>query len=131
MTEIAFTIGFTASYDESIRTGVDDKKMGQREDYEGGWVWKTPCQALSWLYRPEGLTIDGQKRDPNEFSIYSLALPRGWAEDVSEKPGPDGAHLLLHDAKLVAKVLPSVGEFIDHLTEIACDPDVHLGEEDE
>lgn len=102
---IAFTVGYTPSYDEGLLTGKGNTKMGQTPDYEGGWIWRTAEDARAWLHRPEGFTIDGVTRDPNEFSVYQLDLPNGWAEDASTKPGPDGAHLLLHDARIVAKVL--------------------------
>jgi hypothetical protein len=61
-----------------------------------------PEEARKFLHRAEGFYIEGKRRDPWSFSVYALELPTGWAEDVME--GPDGVHLLLRDARILAKV---------------------------
>ena len=60
--------------------------------------------AYGWLHSPTGFRLGGEARDPNEFSVYQLDLPHGWEADASKEPGPDGVHLLLHDAIIVARV---------------------------
>lgn len=98
---IAYTVGHTSSYDQGLQEEPELKKTGRSEEYEGGWIWKTSEEARAFL-STELFRKVMPNRNPTEFSVYSLALPNGW--DTDAMPGYDGVHLLLHNAKIIAKV---------------------------
>lgn len=97
---LAFTLGRTSSYDAALLEKEPAKKIGKREDYPGGWVWKASSEAE--IVR-QNLRAYDPDWDPSDFSIYDLELPYGWLQDVSTDPGPDGVHHLLVDAIIVRK----------------------------
>lgn len=107
---VAFTIGNTKSYDQSIQDdpnncfkigirSVDDN--GKTWDYDGGWIWKTESEAQIFINSKEFLEVDwgdGLPRDPKKFSVYKVLLVNGW-NDVSSEPGKDNIHHLLVDSR--------------------------------
>ncbi len=105
----AFTVGHTKSYDQSLLEEPGTKKVGKRDDYEGGWVWKTAGEARAFLAYSRstgGLHLgDDDWRNPDDFSVYLLQLPTGWATDVSSEPDPiDKVHRLLTDSPIIWRV---------------------------
>lgn len=99
---IAHTIGHTTSYEQCLKSSPDRAyKMGQHEDYEGGWIWKTAEEAEIFINSPAFLKVnwgDGKSRDPKDFSVFKVELVNGW-DDVSAIPGEDGVYNLLVDSK--------------------------------
>lgn len=103
---IAFTIGHTKSYNKAL---ADDShncfKTGRREDYEGGWIWKTAEEADDFIKSTEFMNVDwgdGNPRNPNDFSVFKVILVNGWEKDVSAIPGKDNIFHLLVDSKFMA-----------------------------
>lgn len=100
MSEIAYTVGSTKSYNLALeRSPSDCKKLGRSADYESGWVWKTSEEAQAFLTSPAFLTVDwgdGLTRDPRDFSVYIVHLDTGWESDVLEE---GGYNYLLRDSK--------------------------------
>ena len=103
----AYTVGHTVNYDRNLAEATPNepvRKVGERqdEDYAGGWVWRTPEDAQSFLDDQErkGWPDDWQASD---FSIYELELPTNWDTNVSLQTHDDGVHRLLHDAVIVGK----------------------------
>lgn len=102
----AFTLGNTSGYDRSLAEEAGVKKIGLREDYDGGWVWRTEADARAFLQ--SDLFGAGTDRDPRKYSVYLLALPCPWEECCSPEPHPaDGVHRLWKDAPILRKVVPS------------------------
>jgi hypothetical protein len=98
---IAFTIGSTKNYIESITNNTSAKKLGKSEDYLGGWVWKTREEAEQFIRSNQFLKTDwgdGKLRDPNCFSVFGLLI-NDWDSDTY-KSTEDGQYHLLIDAKL-------------------------------
>jgi len=99
---IAFTIGHTESYNQALANDPDNcYKLGETEDYWGGWIWKTAKEATNFLFSEKFLAVDwgdGLPRDPNKFSVYKVYLVNGW-EDVTPVPGQDGVLHLKVDSK--------------------------------
>jgi GNAT superfamily N-acetyltransferase len=101
---VAYTIGAERSYDEDLATEdpAQNTKMGQREDddgfYEGGWVWRTAEEAGTFIEQHKDDLLSNTK-----YAVYKLALPNDWNTDVNPEKGPDGVHLLINDALIVAK----------------------------
>lgn len=102
----AYTVGYAKSYDEALARPTEENpntKLGRRTDYGGGWVWRTPEEAATFL-TTDGFARAFPGRDPKEFSVYRLELPAGWEIDVSSVPHPgDGVHRLLNDARIMGK----------------------------
>lgn len=88
---VAFTIGNRVSYDRDLAQRVVHK-IGKRDDYDGGWVWRTREEAEEFIRRVP---------QPFDAKVYALLLPRGWKEDVSAEPAADGVHRLLQNARIV------------------------------
>jgi hypothetical protein len=107
MSRDAFTVGYAKVYDEGLEHPAPtnpNTKLGRRDDYEGGWIWRTPQEAATFL-KSSAFAHAFPGRDPNEFAVYRLELPTGWDADVSVEPHTsDGVHRLLHDALIVSKV---------------------------
>lgn len=103
---LAYTIGAEKSYDEALAdTESPPVKIGMRPfwepPYEGGCLWRTPQEAQAYI-EAQGDTL-GFKA-----AVYELVLPTGWNVDASSTVVSDGPyHLLLHDARIVRKVLRS------------------------
>ena len=101
---VAFTVGRTSVYDRDLEENVNSTKVGAREDYLGGWVWKNDWEAK--LFLDSGMiSVVSDLKNPETFSVYELELITSWDEDVSLLPGVDGIHHLKHDAKIKRKVL--------------------------
>lgn len=99
---IAYTIGHTESYNKALAENPDECfKLGETEDYQGGWIWKKAKDAAEFLFSKEFLAVDwgdGKPRDPKNFSVYKVQLSNGWA-DVTPVPGQDNIYHLLVDSK--------------------------------
>lgn len=99
---IAFTVGNTSSYDRSLAEDLEHCfKLGKRDDYDGGWIWKNAEEAEAFIQSPEFLKInwgDDIPRPPEKFSVYKVELVNGW-NDVSPIPGEDGIYNLLIDSR--------------------------------
>jgi hypothetical protein len=97
---VAFTIGHTKSYDQSLAECLPEEcmKTGAHDDYEGGWIWKTAKEAEDFIHSENFLKVDwgdNIPRPPEKFSVYRVELVNGW-DDVSPVPGKDGVfHLLV------------------------------------
>lgn len=91
----AYTVGAEAAYDQNLIDYPEDggSKLGQTEDYEGGWVWKTPEEAKEFA-----ATLD----DGQPFAVYELKLPSGWEEDTYL--ASNNLHCLKHNAGIIRKV---------------------------
>lgn len=100
---IVYTIGHTGSYNETLKSSPNETyKMGKRDDYDGGWIWKTAEEAQAFIDSPAFLKVDwgdNLPRHPEKFSVYKVQLPNGWDKDVSPVPGEDGIYNLLTDSK--------------------------------
>ena len=102
----AFTLGNTSGYDRLLAEQPVTTKIGLRDNYLGGWVWRTEAEARAFLQ--SDLFGAGTDRDPRKYSVYLLDLPGPWEECCSPTPDPsDGVHRLWKDAPLVRKVVPS------------------------
>jgi len=102
---IVYTVGHTASYDQGLREDPNLKKLGKTDDYEGGWIWKTPEEAKKFLTSDYWSTIDwgdNKSRDASKFSVYCIQFPNSWEEDVYPA-SYDNIYLLLHDAIILGK----------------------------
>ena len=109
MTELAYTVGRTSSYDKCL---VDDKpeemkKLGKRLPgtdfpcgYEGGWVWKTAEEADS--FRLNSLNNFEPNWDFKDFSVYEIELTIGWYIDTIF--AGEYSNLLV-DAPILRKIL--------------------------
>lgn len=99
---IAFTIGHTSSYDQALLDDPENSnKIGIRDDYDGGWIWKSSQEAQSFINSKEFLNIDwgdGKIRDPEEFSVYKVILVND-CKDISPIVGKDNIYHLLIDSK--------------------------------
>ncbi len=93
----AYTIGRTMSYDQALNEGPV-YKTGARDDYFGGWVWKTVQEAEDFLKTTHLPFMT------DLFSIYELKLPHCWKENVSTNPDIYGVHNLLNNAEIIEKV---------------------------
>jgi hypothetical protein len=82
---VIFTIGRKLAYEAALNDPTaKPMKAGKSEDYEGGWVWKTPEGARK--HCPPGFIVYGVKAD--------------WKKDT--ELGPDGKHQVLkRDAEFV------------------------------
>ena len=107
MSERCFTIGHTVGYDKALATEPIVTKIGRRDGYEGGSVWRTVEEAFALLDRPSGtFTIDGKPRAAKDFSVYEVELPNGWESDtVNDGVDPWGCANILVDARVTSKVL--------------------------
>jgi len=92
----AFTIGNATSYDRALAEEPEVLKLGAFDDYAGGWVWRTAADAQAFM---DAAAL------PWEGAVYELELPTGWEADVNPKVAPDGAHNLLHDARILRRVV--------------------------
>jgi len=84
---VIFTIGRKLAYGAALADPAVEHPMkaGKSEDYEGGWVWRTPEGA--------------RKNCPKGFVVYGVLAD--WKKDT--KPGEDGKHqVLIRDAEFVA-----------------------------
>lgn len=99
---IAYTIGHTNSYNTALANDPDNCfKLGETEDYQGGWIWKTAKEATSFIFSKEFLEVDwgdGQPRAPENFLVYKVYLVNGW-DDVTPVPGKDGIYHLRVDSR--------------------------------
>lgn len=95
----AYTVGNKASYEEGLAAGKL-MKAGATDEHEGGWVWRTREEAVSFLdsWNWE-ISFDG--RPPVRMEVYGILLPNGWDQDVASHPTEDGIHRLLVDAEIV------------------------------
>jgi len=93
----AYTIGNEHGYDETLASGTAVYKLGKRpeEDYPGGWVCKTIDDAQNFI---------NDQDLPFKAAVYEIELPGTWETDVTSKPGGDGVHNLLVNAKIIKKV---------------------------
>lgn len=105
---IAYTLGRTSSYDESLASGEPLSKLGVRpispedpEGYGGGWIWQTAQEAHDFLNGPFSNDYDWL---PEDFSIYEVELVNGWDIDVLLTTGSDGVHRLKNDSRIIGKV---------------------------
>lgn len=98
MTETAYTIGFSEAYDSYLLENPDNvKKLGERQDYEGGYVWLEILEAKKFL---ETSSLQ------DKFSIYELKLPNGKEMDISKEPSKtDGVHRLINDSLIIKKII--------------------------
>lgn len=101
---VAYTIGNKASYDHALATEAAPsytRKIGRRDDYEGGWCWRTHKEAMAWktAHSTVDLGEDGEMR-MDLCDIYRLRLPNGWAKDTIDTG--EGFHRLLNDARIFA-----------------------------
>jgi hypothetical protein len=98
----AYTIGHTESYNKALVEDPDNCfKLGETEEYQGGWIWKTAKAAAEFIFSDEFLAVDwgdGLPRDPKKFSVYKVQLSNGW-DDVTPVPGHDGIHHLKVDSR--------------------------------
>lgn len=99
---IVYTIGNTESYNKALAEEPDKCfKLGESKEYQGGWIWKTAKEATAFIYSQDFLNVDwgdGQRRDPQKFSVYKVFLANGW-DDVTPVPGKDGIYHLKIDSK--------------------------------
>lgn len=97
----AFTIGNPSIYDpdlaEATAQGGTIKKIGRREGYSGGWVWRTSEDAQAFADQL-GSLASGQ------WAVYGLKLPSGWDTDVDPARGDDGQYHLINDALLIGRL---------------------------
>ena len=103
MTQTAYTVGRTSSYDRALSEEPEVKKLGaygptekEPDGYSGGCVW---------LFFNEADMFRVNKLQTEKFSVYELELPNSWAEDISTQLGEDGMYNLLHDAKIMRKII--------------------------
>lgn len=68
----AYTIGHTKNYDRALAEG-ENSKLGQTIDYEGGWIWRTAEEAITFLR--EQLLMEQPQWNPKDFSVYTILLP--------------------------------------------------------
>jgi hypothetical protein len=100
--EVAYTVGYTESYDQYLRDDPKPGKLGARSGYDGGYVWMFPWQAADFLRSP---IFASTSRKWEHYSVYQIELPTSWAVDVSPRTHHfDGVHRLLNDAKIVKRV---------------------------
>jgi hypothetical protein len=80
-----FTIGRKLAYEAALNDLVNKPmKLGRSDDYEGGWVWKTPEGA--------------RKNCPPGFIVYGVKAD--WKKDTA--PSEDGKYrVLIRDAEFV------------------------------
>lgn len=100
--QVAYTLGHTASYNQSIESPKGATKLGSCEDYDGGWIWKTIKEADNFRKSDKFLKInwgDDTPRPPEKFSVFEVHLINGW-QDISKEPNEDGAYTLLVDSRL-------------------------------
>ena len=97
----AYTVGLTTSYDRSLKEEPHPVKLGRRDDYPGGWVWKSPEEARTFL-STEAFRFTLPNRQPEEMSVYLLSLPSPWEECCT--PYSEGVCRLLRDAPILCKV---------------------------
>ena len=101
---IVYTVGHTSSYNKGLCEEPILTKVGKTDDYEGGWIWKTPEDAENFLNSDLWNTIDwgdNKPRDAKKFSVYCVELPNSWEEDIYLSDY--GIYLLLHDARIIRK----------------------------
>lgn len=99
----AYTIGHHISYDHSLASEPEVKKLGRTDDYEGGWVFRTAAEARGFMTSPAWAALE-VKRDAANYAVYELELPGPWSECASAKPAEDGVHRLLISSRIVRKV---------------------------
>lgn len=99
---VAYTIGHTESYNKALSEDPEHCfKLGETEDYQGGWIWETAKEAAAFIFSEGFLAVDwgdGKSRDPKNFSVYKVQLYNGW-DDVTKVPGKDGIYHLKIDSK--------------------------------
>lgn len=103
---IVYTLGWAQGYDSALAAATEEDPLvtvGRNEEYEGGWIFETWTDAVLFLISDD-FAERFPDRDTQEFSVYEIRLPNGWAEDVSPEPHEsDGVHRLLVDAPIVGK----------------------------
>lgn len=92
---IAYTIGDTIAYDLGLATEEGFSKVGRKDGYEGGWVWRSPIDVADFYFGNDNIVFP--------VSIYAIELPNGWDIDVSKEPASDGIHRLINDSKILYK----------------------------
>lgn len=109
---MAYTLGRTTSYDPLLQHPDGLFKLGTQpvgpehpEGYLGGGLW--PTLASADRFRMDHLSALCEDWDPEDFSVYEVALTNGWSRDVS-KLGPDGIHRLLVTSRVTRKVESSI-----------------------
>lgn len=99
---IVYTIGHAESYENCLKSSPGEAyKMGKRNDYEGGSIWKTAEEAQAFINSDKFNGIvwaDGKPRQSKDFSVYKVELVNGYT-DISPKPHEDGYYELLVDSK--------------------------------
>lgn len=102
--QIAFTVGYAEGYDDRLANPPEEGcwKIGQHDDYRGGWVWAESGAAAEFLTSPE-FASSFSGRDPKEFAVYRLELTTAWDVDVFPEPDEDGVYHLRNDARLVER----------------------------
>jgi hypothetical protein len=96
--EDAYTIGNVVGYDRSLAEEPTLYKLGKDPsdpNYPGGWVWRTPTEARSYIASVEL---------PFEAAVYRIELPDSWDVDVEPHVGDDGVHHLINCARIIEKV---------------------------
>lgn len=92
-----FTFGRTSGYDEHIATEPNPKKIGKRDDYPGGSVWRTRAEAQAFVDSlPNEFCPDWHAKD---FSVYGVEANWVTGTYVGDKDAPWMS--LLEDSPLV------------------------------
>lgn len=106
---VAYTIGAERAYDEALLDVVEPpKKLGKRDGYDGGWVWRAAAAARAFIGSPQFNVAFGDRDHVPLSAVYELELPATWEASVSVRPSADGVHRLVLDAKIVRKVNDAV-----------------------
>jgi hypothetical protein len=102
---LAYTIGHKVSYDNALANEIAPhyvKKLGVRNDYEGGWCWRTYHEAME--YKAANAKVDlgpDGKLDMSECDVYRLRLPSPWETSTIAVPDQPFRRLC-RDARLFA-----------------------------
>lgn len=99
---IVYTIGNSKTYDEDLIAKDKVKKVGKKDNYLGGWIWKTQEDAFKFIKSQDFLNLDwgdGNPRDPLNFSVYGVVICN-WEEDIYFSNEDNQFHLL-NDSPLV------------------------------
>ena len=91
---MTFTIGYSYSYEKGFeraeKNGIPLMKVGTREDYDGGCVWKTEEEARKYL-KENWPRLDG-------YNVYGVLAD--WERDTAKLEGEPFSRLLV-DSELV------------------------------
>ena len=96
----AYTVGNEQAYDQHLINNPNAKKLGIRDGYSGGWIWKDYTEAKSFADDLNAGKYKDYKLPDGNYAVYTVLLPTSFNEDTYLN---DNLYHLKNDARLYKK----------------------------